>query len=144
MTVKVYFAAPMRGARTGSHIYRLICRFLEEQGCTIITPHVLEDDFEKVEGFMDDEEIFKRDASLLDECDVLVAEVSSPSTGVGVEIGLARCKGKPVLCLYRKEEKSRVSALILGDPDIMKVEYTLDNFYEELRGAIERLKTRKK
>ena len=42
-----------------------------------------------------------RDVALLTMCDVMVAEVTHPSLGVGYEIGRAVELGKPVLCLYR-------------------------------------------
>jgi nucleoside 2-deoxyribosyltransferase len=46
-------------------------------------------------------------------CDVLIAEVSTPSHGVGYEIALAENLGKPVFCCYT--EGKRVSKMILGN-----------------------------
>ncbi|HNB51303.1 MAG TPA: hypothetical protein PK530_05150, partial [Anaerolineales bacterium] len=47
--------------------------------------------------------------------EVLIAEVSTPSHGVGYEIGYALGLGKRVLCLHR--EGARVSKMITGNPD---------------------------
>ena len=47
-------------------------------------------------------------------CDVMIAEVSTPSLGVGYEYGLAVQLGKPVLCVYRLG--LRLSKMITGNP----------------------------
>lgn len=36
------------------------------------------------------------------ECDVMVAEISYPSTGMGIEIGWVNDLGKPIICLIKK------------------------------------------
>jgi hypothetical protein len=65
----------------------------------------------------------------LGEADLVVAEVSKPSIGVGYEIGMAEAMKKRILCLYRNEN---VSAMVLGNPGVHKLEYTLDNLDEKL------------
>ena len=37
--------------------------------------------------------------------DVMVAEVSYPATGLGIELGWASCSGYPIICLYKKGSK---------------------------------------
>ena len=55
-----------------------------------------------------------RDVVLLTMCDVMVAEVTHPSLGVGYEIGRAVELGKPVLCLYRPLPRKKLSGLLRG------------------------------
>jgi hypothetical protein len=38
----------------------------------------------------------------LQKVDLFIAEVSSPATGVGIEIGLASAYGKKIVCIYKK------------------------------------------
>jgi hypothetical protein len=45
----------------------------------------------------------------------MIAEVSTPSHGVGYEIALALQLGKPVCCFFQSGR--RVSKMILGNPD---------------------------
>ena len=47
------------------------------------------------------------------EAEVVIAEVSTPSLGVGYEIASALKMGKPTLCLYR--EGQEVSKMITGN-----------------------------
>lgn len=134
--VKVYLAAPMRGERMEGRIYEMIAQILERLNCKVITPHVLDEEG-KIERDVSDEEIFERDMRLIEECDVLIAEVSTPSTGVGIEIQRALSNGKHVVCLYLPEAKRRVSALVIGNPQIIKMEYTLENLENKLKNVIE-------
>ena len=61
------------------------------------------------------QDVYERDTDWIKNCDVLIAEVSVPSHGVGYEIGYALNIGKPVLCLYQKSRK--VSKMISGNSD---------------------------
>ena len=70
----------------------------------------------------DDRWIWERDIMWLNEADVLVAEVTSPSLGVGYEIGKAEELGIPILCLYQRNEK-KLSAMIGGSKYLKVVEY---------------------
>jgi hypothetical protein len=77
--------------------------------------------------------------SWLRGADLLVAEVSSPSLGVGYEIGKAENFGKSVLCLYRKREGRRLSAMIGGNPGLTIVNY--DDTDEALKAIDEYMKS---
>src|SRR5260370_20750184 len=59
-------------------------------------------------------EIHDRDLAWLRQADCLVAEVTTPSLGVGYEIGKATEWGKSVLCLFRTESGSMLSPMIAG------------------------------
>ena len=41
----------------------------------------------------------------LKEMDVFIAEVSSPATGLGIEIGFAHLYKVPIICVYKKGAK---------------------------------------
>ena len=38
---------------------------------------------------------------IIKTCDVMIAEVSFPGTGLGIEIGFANCFGCRIICIYR-------------------------------------------
>jgi nucleoside 2-deoxyribosyltransferase len=67
------------------------------------------------------EQIAKRDFDALEASDAIVAEISTPSHGVGMELEFAVIKGKKVICLRRPD--SRVSGLITGTPSISVFAY---------------------
>ena len=60
----------------------------------------------------------------LRQSDAVVAEVTTPSLGVGYELGAAENIGKPVLCLYRTGPGRRLSAMIAGNAKLVTREYS--------------------
>ncbi|CAG0984259.1 hypothetical protein METP1_01942 [Methanosarcinales archaeon] len=112
--------------------YIQIIEMLKKQGHTVVSEHVASELLEKIEEKITDEEIFNNDIGYIDECDCLVAEVTTPSIGVGYEIGYAISKGKLVLCIHR--EDANVSAMVRGNRRIISVPYMniedLDNTIE--------------
>jgi hypothetical protein len=65
--------------------------------------------------------VVRRDLAWVASCDALVAEVSTPSHGVGVEVAAALSGSKPVLLTYRRG--ATVSRLLLGLPGVEAVSY---------------------
>jgi hypothetical protein len=54
----------------------------------------------------------------------VVAEVSTPSLGVGYEIGVAEKTGKPILCLFDENQNEfRLSAMLSGNPNLQVIRY---------------------
>jgi 2'-deoxynucleoside 5'-phosphate N-hydrolase len=84
-------------------------------GHTIPTAHLADPSTVTAEAEIGAREVFTRDINWIRRCDVLIAEVSTPSHGVGYEIGFALGEGKPVLCLY--QEGRKVTKMIVGNPD---------------------------
>lgn len=50
---------------------------------------------------------------ILKECSLLIAEVSLPSTGQGIELGLASCLNIPIICFYKTGSKPSSSLKFL-------------------------------
>lgn len=116
--MKIYFAGSIRGGREDADIYLQLVAELEQYG-EVLTEHVAtvgEED-------LSDGEIFVRDLGWLTNCDAVVAEVTTPSLGVGYEVGVAQSLGIPVLCLYRPGPQRRLSAMLAGNPGIRVNEY---------------------
>jgi len=52
------------------------------------------------------EEVFMRMEKQLEKANIIIADISTPSHGVGREIGYAQFERKiPVLCLYKADQK---------------------------------------
>lgn len=66
-------------------------------------------------------DIFERDYKQLESCDLLIAEVSERSHGVGVEIGLSYNLG--LLRILLSEKGNTVSKLLEGMPNTVVLEY---------------------
>jgi hypothetical protein len=111
--MKIYFAGAIRGGRQDAALYHEIVRELQKHG-EVLTEHVADTELGVMGQDIGDGKIHDRDLEWLRKADYLVAEVSTPSLGVGYEIGKATEWGKPVLCLYRPEDGRSLSAMISG------------------------------
>ena len=130
ITKRIYFAGSIRGGRADAELYSQIISLLQEKG-QVLTEHIGDQGLTPSgEAEMTDAEIFSRDIEWLASSDVIVAEVTTASLGVGFEIARAVDIGKRVLCIYRNQPGRRLSAMIAGCRDV-RVEYY--STIEELR-----------
>ncbi len=121
--MKIYFAGSIRGGRDDVKLYAMIIKHLGKYG-KVLTEHVADKNLEAIgEKNMSDKEIHDRDLDWLIQSDVIVAEVTAPSLGVGYEIRAAVERKKKVLCLYRPQEDKRLSAMINGGADVQIANY---------------------
>jgi nucleoside 2-deoxyribosyltransferase len=112
--VNIYFACSITGGRQDEAVYQLLVSALHEAGHIVPTALLAGAEVMQLEGIVEAGDIYTRDTAWIRECDLLLAEVSTPSHGVGYEIGYALSLNKPVLCLHRAGQK--VSKMILGNP----------------------------
>jgi 2'-deoxynucleoside 5'-phosphate N-hydrolase len=137
--MKIYFACSIRGVSGDKSVYRVIVEHLKMFG-DVLTEHLVEPISPFTSSFSDveehavksDVEIFEEDMKWLEEADVIVAEISSPSHGVGYEIARAECTGKDIICL-RCVHSGPVSAMIAGNPKVNIFEY--EDAYDALRAV---------
>jgi len=119
--MEIYFAGSIRGAVADKPRFKRFIEHLTGHG-RVLTEHSFDFDYTQ-EISLDDNEIYKLDTGWLKDADALVAEVSSPSLGVGYEIGRVEAMRKPILCLYRRQKGRRLSAMIGGNRKLKIVEY---------------------
>ena len=108
---KIYFSCSITGGRNDEAIYTALVDDLLARGHAVLTAHLARRGVAALEQGVDARAVFQRDLAWVKACDMLVAEVSTPSHGVGYEIALTL--RKPVLCLYR--QGARVSKMITGN-----------------------------
>ncbi len=142
MNRKIYFAGSIRGGRADSEIYSRMIAYLSAYG-EVLTEHVGSQALTAAgEDVVTDEYIFQRDIHWIRKADVVVAEVSTPSIGVGYEIATAEKMHKPVLCLYREKDGRKLSAMIAGNAVLHIAQYAtfeeateeIDRFFRSLDG----------
>ena len=111
--MNIYFSCSITGGRRDQAVYAEIVDHLLAQGYEVPTAHLSSAGILDEESVIEAEEVFRRDTRWVEACDALIAEVSTPSHGVGYEVALALTLGKPVLCCYQRGRK--VSKMILGN-----------------------------
>jgi nucleoside 2-deoxyribosyltransferase len=131
----IFFSASIRGGRNDVDRYADLIDHLNTHG-DVLTEHIGEQDVEakeQAEG-LTDTDIYEQDVEWLREADAVVAEVTTPSLGVGYELGRAVAWEKPVLALYRPDADHELSAMVRGNDDIDVIEYET---LAEAEGAID-------
>ena len=124
--MKVYFACSISGGRKDEIVYQKIVQTLLLMGVSVPNAHIAETGIEEIDALEEAQDIYQRDVQWIRESDLLIAEVTTPSHGVGYEIGYALDLGMPVLCLYNQE--AEVSKMITGNPHPLLSVYTYQNW----------------
>lgn len=120
---KIYFAGSIRGGREDIALYAALIARLRERA-EVLTEFIGESTLEDIEAAtMTDYDIYERDMALLRQADAVVAECSTPSLGVGYELGSADAMGLPVYILYRPSESRRLSAMVAGNRRFKLIPY---------------------
>tara|TARA_Y100001960_G_C14567875_1_gene774205 strand:+ start:502 stop:915 length:414 start_codon:yes stop_codon:yes gene_type:complete len=122
--MNIYFAGSIRGGRKDRETYLKIIKYLSNYG-NVLTEHIGDSKLDSMgENEMDDKKIHNRDMQWLIESDLLIAEVTNPSLGVGYEIGRAIENRKKILCLFRENHGQKLSAMIAGSADLKCIKYS--------------------
>ncbi len=113
--MNIYLATPVRRREGTDETLEWLSREIERAGATLVNPEVagrVPDDLETsyAAPFIHDQNCEK-----LKGADMLVAECSAESHGVGYEIGLAQSSSLPITCLWRSSAGAP-SKMIMGSP----------------------------
>jgi 2'-deoxynucleoside 5'-phosphate N-hydrolase len=139
--MRIYLACTVRGERGGVLAGRAICQRLQAHGHDVLTTHLLAADVDRTESALTEEQVYRRDLEWLSQCDVLVAEASGSSYGVGFEVGYvigrARETRQRVVLVYDAARRHAVSRLITGNCDDACATFAYDSL-EDLVSFIDR------
>ena len=117
----IYLACTVRGDRGAVAALRTLAACLEQDGHVILTKHLLDDDVDTAEASLSEAGVYARDVEWLDACDLLIADASGSSYGVGFEVGYvlgrAGASGQRVVLLYDRARRQAISRLITGNTD---------------------------
>lgn len=136
--LKIYFACSVLNStpKFAKNIVEILKKYGE-----VINSEIVRDDIRILdeEYYKKGINIYENDIINIDKANALVAEVSIPSTGLGMEIQYALDKNKKVLCLYESAKEKNVSKMILTCKEMDKEKYSnvgdlekiIDNFFKK-------------
>jgi nucleoside 2-deoxyribosyltransferase len=126
---KIYFAGSIRGGRNDKEKYKQIIECLKEYG-TVLTEHIgLDSLTSNGQTQFSEERIYRQDTDWVRESDIVIAEVTQVSLGVGYELGFAESLGKRVICLFDTSSEKSLSAMVRGNKKLEVIDY---NNFEEI------------
>jgi nucleoside 2-deoxyribosyltransferase len=117
--MQIYLACTVRGDRGAIAGLGALVTSLEAAGHAVLTKHLLDDTVEGAESALTERAVYERDIAWLEGCDVLIADASGSSFGVGFEVGYVLGRSdrtdQRVVLLYRAGRRDQISRLIVGN-----------------------------
>ena len=120
--MRIYVSGSIYGGRQKIETYKKIINALEKYG-DVLDKQIIDEDVIKKEAFQNDEDIFTDLEGLLKSADIVFAEVTVPSLGVGYELALADQLGKKIIAIYDLNMINKVSTMIRGNKRINLIGY---------------------
>ena len=111
--MNIYFSCSLTGGRDDEAVYGAMVDDMLAAGHEIPTAHLARPEVMSLERVVEPAEVYQRDVAWIAACDAVVAEVTTPSHGVGYEIAIALQLGKPVLCCHKRGRA--VSKMLTGN-----------------------------
>ena len=122
MNKKIYFAGSIRSGRDDATLYKRMIDYMKRTN-VVLTEHIGKSNMSlKAQTKAIDTHIYARDTGWLRACDIVIADCTSPSLGVGYELGYAEAHGIPVFVFYNKS-KANLSAMLNGNAHFTIVPY---------------------
>jgi 2'-deoxynucleoside 5'-phosphate N-hydrolase len=123
--MRIYLSVPIIANRDLGKA-KLAANTIRNLGHTLVSDWVVSPD----PGFaLTPDAVLNRDMKGVEDSNIIVAETSVPSHGVGMELMLGYLNRKKIVCLFRKG--SPISRMIMGIPGAFLIEYDQDQHFVE-------------
>lgn len=115
-------------------IYKMIVKEITDLGHQVTSEHVVDPNLTKGDwqSKYNPSDLFLRETNRLDESDMMVADVTSPSWGTAFLIEHALGKNKPVLALFYGDDEQPLPLMIKGHPELYVEHYNEENIHAVL------------
>lgn len=111
--MNIYFSGSIYGGRQKLESYKKLVKELAKFGNVLIR-----------EESISDNEVFESLVDRLSQADLVFAEVTVPSLGVGYEIGYADSHNKRIICVYDKNVTPKITTMLRGNNRLKIIPYT--------------------
>jgi nucleoside 2-deoxyribosyltransferase len=98
-------------------------KYLESRGHTVPNRHIAGNEINERETQLTPQAIHDEDERGLRSADIVIAEVTTPSIGVGMEIAYALQFDKPVYAVYLANKEATISMMVRGNKHIETFSY---------------------
>ena len=121
--MKIYVSGSIYGGTQKIDTYKIMIEELEKYG-EVLDKQIADINTIENEKYQKDEEIFEDLERKIMMADIIFAEVTIPSLGVGYELGYADKLGKKIIAIYDETYTKKVSTMIRGNKRIKLIPYT--------------------
>ena len=120
--MKIYISGSIYGGTEKIETYQKLIPALEKYG-EVLDKQIADPNTIANEAFQSDEDIYLDLEKKLMSADLIFAEVTIPSLGVGFELGFADKLGKKIIAIYDEIYTPKVSTMIRGNKRITLIPY---------------------
>ncbi len=135
--MNIYFSGSIYGGRQKLDSYKKLVKELGKFG-KVLTEEVASDNVLDKEENISDNDVFMSLEHRLDSADLIFAEVTIPSLGVGYEIGYADKSNKRIICVYDKTVTPKITTMLRGNNRLKIIPYTdINEIINNMKDIIE-------
>lgn len=120
--MKIYVSGSIYGGTQKIDTYKILINELEKYG-EVLDKQIADPNTIANEIYQEDNDIYEDLENKLIESDIIFAEVTIPSLGVGYELGFAYKLGKKIIAIYDENYTKKVSTMIRGNKNIKLIPY---------------------
>ncbi len=120
--MKIYFAASIYGGRELLEDYKSLVMALKSYG-EVLSEEIVDTNLLQKEQKISPEEIYLSDIEKIKQADVIFAELTNPSLGVGYELGYAEAHYKKILGVYNQTIREKITPMMMGNKNIKMIAY---------------------
>jgi len=120
--MKIYVSGSIYGGTEKIDTYKIMINELSKYG-EVLNKQIADPLTIANEKYQKDEDIYNDLEKKLELADLIFAEVSIPSLGVGYELGYANKLGKKIIAIYDENYTKKVSTMIRGNKNIKLIAY---------------------
>ena len=121
--MNIYFSGSIYGGRQKLEAYKKLVKELTKFG-NVLDEEVADDNVLIREESISDKDVFESLVDRLKRADLVFAEVTVPSLGVGYEIGYADKTNKRIICVYDKTVTPKLTTMLRGNNRLKIIPYT--------------------
>lgn len=121
--MNIYFSGSIYGGRQKLEAYKKLVKELTKFG-NVLDEEVADDNVLIREESISDKDVFESLVDRLKRADLVFAEVTVPSLGVGYEIGYADKTNKRIICVYDKTVTPKLTTMLIGNNRLKIIPYT--------------------
>ena len=130
--MNIYVSGSIYGGTQKIDTYKVMIEELEKYG-VVVDKQIADPNTIANEEFQTDEEIYQDLEEKLINADLVFAEVSVRSLGVGYELGFADKLGKKIIAIYDENYTKKVSTMIRGNKRIKLIPYRdINEIFDQL------------
>ncbi len=120
--LNIYFSGSIYGGRQKIETYKKLVEELKKYG-DVLNPEVADDNVIENEKTISDNVVFETLKKKLNQADLIFAELTVTSLGVGYEIGYADSHNKRIIGIYDETVTSKITTMLRGNKRLKIISY---------------------